>query len=108
MDHEVLSIYPHGYPYVPFRESVFISWLAPTTLNTKQIMLRRKLPEAMLAETEELLKHHPSRELDPTVMLALIREQIQIHNTTQRGIAHALHDINNSIQTLASAVRNLE
>jgi len=71
-------------------------------------MLRRKLPEAMLAETEELLKHHPGAELDPTTMLALIREQLQIHNTTQRGIAHSLHDINNSIQTLASAVRNLE
>jgi ABC-type cobalamin/Fe3+-siderophores transport system ATPase subunit len=93
------------------RESAFCHrrfGLAPITPNTKQIMLRRKLPEAMLAETEELLKHHPSRELDPTVMLALIREQIQIHNTTQRGIAHALHDINNSIQALASAVRNLE
>lgn len=62
----------------------------------------------MLAETEELLKHHPGAELNPTIMLALIREQIQIHNTTQRGIAHALYDINNSIQALASAVRNLE
>ena len=42
------------------------------------------------------------------LVLIEIKEQLQIHNTTQRGIAHALHDINNSIQTLASAVRNLE
>ena len=93
------------------RESAFCHrrfGLAPTTLNTKQIMLRRKLPEAILSETEDLLKDCPGAELNPTIMLALIREQIQIHNTTQRGIAHSLHDINNSIQTLASAVRNLE
>ena len=42
------------------------------------------------------------------LLLLEIKEQLQIHNTTQRGIAHSLHDINNSIQTLASAVRNLE
>lgn len=71
-------------------------------------MLKRHQPEVTLQETAELLDKMQGQELNEPVMLALIREQLQIHNTTQRHISNSLHDINNSIQALASAVRNLE
>ena len=71
-------------------------------------MLKRHQPEVTLQETAELLDKKQGQELNEPVMLALIREQLQIHNTTQRHISNSLHDINNSIQALASAVRNLE
>jgi len=71
-------------------------------------MLKRHQPEVTLQETAELLDKMQASSITEPVVLALIREQLQIHNTTQRGMAHSLHDINNSIQTLASAVRNLE
>ena len=71
-------------------------------------MLKRHQPEVTLQETAELLDKMQGQELSEPVVLALIREQLQIHNTTQRHISNSLHDINNSIQALASAVRNLE
>tara|TARA_Y100000296_G_scaffold20754_1_gene24617 strand:+ start:6093 stop:6308 length:216 start_codon:yes stop_codon:yes gene_type:complete len=71
-------------------------------------MLKRHQPEVTLQETAELLDKMQGQALSEPVMLALIREQLQIHNTTQRHISNSLHDINNSIQALASAVRNLE
>ena len=71
-------------------------------------MLKRHQPEVTLQETAELLDKMQASSITEPVVLALIREQLQIHNTTQRHISNSLHDINNSIQALASAVRNLE
>ena len=71
-------------------------------------MLKRHQPEVTLQETAELLDKMQGHTLSEPVVLALIREQLQIHNTTQRHISNSLHDINNSIQALASALRNLE
>lgn len=71
-------------------------------------MLKRHQPEVTLQETAELLDKMQASSITEPVVLALIREQLQIHNTTQRHISNSLHDINNSIQALTSAVRNLE
>ena len=71
-------------------------------------MLKRHQPEVTLQETAELLDKIQGPELNEPVMLALIREQLQIHNTTQRHISNSLHDISDCLSALTQAMRDLE
>lgn len=86
-----------------FGSQFCISWLAPTTPNTKQNMTwtREEYNEAQKASWQ-------THSYEAYLLLKDIHLVLESMGKDNDRIAHSLHEINNSLQDLASAVRNLQ